>query len=115
MNIANYLLAALVVLAVVALVLRHRGREKEARLMREGFTAEGTVNRVTHMSVRKGGSWVVDARFDYRGQTFRAMSGMLSRRPFCEPGQTVRVHFLPENPKYNRILEGDVLPGQKLF
>lgn len=113
MNAMNYILAALAAIAVVALILRYRGREREFRLMREGFTAEGTVTHVTHVSVRMGSNrnWVVEARFTFKGQRYRAMSGLLPYRPYCEPGQTIRVHFLPENPRYNRILEGDV-PGR---
>ena len=108
-----YILAALAVIVIVALILRYRGQEKEFRLMREGFTAEGTVIRVTCVQLRLGihWSWVVEAQFTYKGETYRAMSGLLPYKPHCEAGQTVRVHFLPENPRYNRILEGDA-PGR---
>ena len=94
--------------------LRYRGREKEYRLMREGFTAEATVTAVTHMSLHMGSrwNWVVDARFTFNGKTYRALSGLLPYRPACKAGDTIRVHFLPEKPEYNRILESDAPPPQ---
>ena len=81
--------------------------------MREGFTVEGTVTSITRLPLRLGihWIWVVEARFTYKGETYRAMSGLLTYKPHCEAGQTIRVHFLPENPRYNRILEGDA-PGR---
>ena len=111
MNTAIIVFAAL---AVIVLILRYRGREKEFRLMREGFTAEATVTAVTHMSLRMGSSrnWVVDGRFTFNGKTYRAMSGLLPYKPACEAGDTIRVHFLPEKPEYNRILESDAPPPQ---
>ena len=82
--------------------------------MREGVCTDATVVRVTHMSTRlgNGGSYVVDARFTWQGQSYHAMSGLLPYRPLCEAGQTVTVHFMPNHPSDNRILNGDAPPRQ---
>lgn len=110
------LLTAIGVIVLIWLLLKRRSAAKTLRLMREGICAEATVTRVTCLSLNgkidSDCNWVVDARFTYEGREYRAMSGLLPYKPYCEAGKTVRVHFLPENPGYNRILEGDAPPGR---